>query len=310
MCNLWRHLRRVPAMAWWSTEPLYHRPQLRNINCPLWWNKSLMKVSPPPPRPHGAGGSWPGRWGATWSPPPSPRSCSAAAASCLSRYACIWWTGRSEQIFFRIVIKYFPGHYWHRRAHPQLQQRPLHRQGGGAEGELWLVEAGHVTSILTSDWSRRRRLTTSATWRGPRWRFHFRRWRGGCLSTFWDTRWQNTQHEIFHQNKTIARSPTWSTCSDARAGAETPSTLWPASRSGTETRDSCNYVLISTNICGYLQISTVYLRIDYLIFNIFQISPPTSSPPPRFTVLRNARCAVQPNYLQVVILQTKCIDHL
>ena len=146
MCNLWRHLRRVPAMAWWSTEPLYHRPQLRNINCPLWWNKSVMKVFPPPPRPHGAGGSWPGRWGATWSPPPSPRSCSAAAASSLSRYACIWWTGRSEQIFFRIVIKYFPGHYWHRRAHPQLQQRPLHRQGGGAEGELWLVE----TSITWS----------------------------------------------------------------------------------------------------------------------------------------------------------------
>ena len=110
MCNLWRHLRRVPAMAWWSTEPLYHRPQLRNINCPLWWNKSLMKVFPPPPRPHGAGGSWPGRWGATWSPPPSPRSCSAAAASCLSRYACIWWTGQnkyfsdSHQIFSRPLL--------------------------------------------------------------------------------------------------------------------------------------------------------------------------------------------------------------
>ena len=187
---------------------------------------------------------------------------------------------------FRIVIKYFPGHYWHRRAHPQLQQRPLHRQGGGAEGELWLVEAGHVTSILTSDWSRRRRLTTSVTWRGPRWRFHFRRWRGGCLSTFWDTRWQNTQHEIFHPNKTIARSPTWSTCSDARAGAETPSTLWPASRSGTETRDSCNHVLISTDFYRYLHINN-------LIFNIYQIFPFTSSPPAHRTAKCSLCCATK-----------------
>ena len=54
------------------------------------------------------------------------------------------WSIRTN--IFRIVIKYFPGHYWHRRAHPQLQQRPLHRQGGGAEGELWLVE----TSITWS----------------------------------------------------------------------------------------------------------------------------------------------------------------
>ena len=54
------------------------------------------------------------------------------------------WSIRTN--IFRIVIKYFPGHYWHRRAHPQLEQRTLHRQGGGAEGELWLVE----TSITWS----------------------------------------------------------------------------------------------------------------------------------------------------------------